>query len=350
MIPNQTNYSYEHQLKKEVQLLNEQKISQPSYTQLFRATRSMQTEEESIPAVKELDYLFSLLILEVDQAREDIAAAMGKDVQLLITSFTTHLEKQAEQMKKRYDEALERILSAGRTNLANAIAKIHKVDECSNDHQTKIKIIDGNIKQMKKRILSTESMLIKYRMYVEKALILAKKAGIDLEINNFNDPMASIELLDSLQKSLDNKEHQFQVLSERLLSKPVSQTSPKKKKPHASAEETETSLKIAQLNHSLLLTKESTINLHHSFDELNSKQMSVEETLAAMKLEFEKAKEKELQITKETLEDFQTQFENLREQAKESKFNLANEKYLTISKQIFARFKHSHTQCNLEAY
>ncbi|KAJ3315451.1 hypothetical protein HDV04_002993 [Boothiomyces sp. JEL0838] len=340
MIPNQTNYSYEHQLKKEVQLLNEQKISQTSYTQLFRATRSMQTEEESIPAVKELDNLFSLLILEVDQAREDIAAAMGKDVQLLITSFTTHLEKQAEQMKKRYDEALERILSAGRTNLANAIAKIHKVDE----------IIDGNIKQMKKRILSIESMLIKYRVYVEKALILAKKAGIDLEINNFNDPMANIELLDSLQKSLDNKEHQFQVLSERLLSKPVSQTSPKKKKPHTSTEETETSLKIAQLIHSPLLTKESTINLHHSFDELNSKQMSVEETLAAMKLEFEKAKEKELQITKETLEDFQTQFENLRVQAKESKFNLANEKYLTISKQIFARFKHSHTQCNLEAY
>ncbi|KAJ3321817.1 hypothetical protein HDV06_003819 [Boothiomyces sp. JEL0866] len=342
MIPTQTNYSYEHQLRKEVQLLNEQKISQTSYTQLFRATRSMQTEDESIPA-------------EVDQAREDIEAAMGKDVQMLITSFTSHLEKQAEQMKKRYDEALERIMSAGRTNLANSIATIHKTEqmiaaknfkEFSDAHRNNVKGIDDEIKKIKKSVLGIESMLIKYRLYVEKATMLAKKSAIDLDANPTNEPTTYLEQLDGLQKSLDNREHQFMVLSERLSSKPPSQRVTKKKKVLPVIEQIE--LRPVPEQQSPLLKKESRTDLYTSFNELSTKQLDVDEILAAMKTEFEKAKEEELKTTKETLEDFQSQFENLRLQARESKLNLANEKYLNISKQLFGRYKHSHTQCNIE--
>ena len=57
------SYSYKQQLQKDLRLLNEQKISQESYDKLFFVSRSIQTDLENIPSVKELDYLFCLLIL-----------------------------------------------------------------------------------------------------------------------------------------------------------------------------------------------------------------------------------------------------------------------------------------------
>ncbi|KAJ3276542.1 hypothetical protein HDV01_004075 [Terramyces sp. JEL0728] len=333
----QNNYSYESQLRKEVQLLNEQKISQTSYTQLFRATRSMQTEEESIPA-------------EVDQAREDIETAMGKDVQMLISSFTTHLEKQTERMKIRYDEALQRILSAGRTNLANSIATVFKTEQARSSkifdealcvHRNEMEMIDNEIKTIKKKVLGIDSMLIKYRMFTEKAVILAKKSGIDLEGNSTAE-ISNLELLDSLQKNLDSKQLQCSTLQAKFASKPQN------RKPIKS----ETTLEhgCLRLEKKLIqdAKKESTGNLAASFHELSSRKMDINDILTAMKIEFEKVKEEELQLTKDTLDDFQTQFENLRLQTKESKLNLSNEKYVNTAKKLFTRYKSTCTQCNIE--
>ena len=122
---------------------------------------------------------------------------MESDIKKLVPSLCANLEIQTKIMEQRYQEAIERIYSAGRTELANKIALLwHETmlhientrTKLTKKHNHEVNGIDKEYKRLRKNMLTAESTMQKYNAQSDKCLILARRAALDIEVYNKSLP------------------------------------------------------------------------------------------------------------------------------------------------------------------
>nr|KAJ3422840.1 hypothetical protein HK105_006055 [Polyrhizophydium stewartii] len=104
------------------------------YVGLFRVNRPAQTEETSVGSVKEVRRMFEDLILDIEEAKDQLGAALEDDVHAVVTSLSEHMRVRLESLKRSHDMDVSRVRRAYRARLADCIAQITfdaEVSDCA---------------------------------------------------------------------------------------------------------------------------------------------------------------------------------------------------------------------------
>jgi hypothetical protein len=178
-------------IEKEVALVQEKTISTSNYIGLFRVNRSCQTEEQQIPSIKELQRQLHTLKNDIHDAQAECQSSKSAMMEEVSEAISSYLADEINKLQSKLREAKERIHQSHRTRFGNQIALVKQkyVKErqqqmlvLQTKHDLKMKEINDSIKAAKKKRLFNESQIQKYKMFIEKTTLLARRAGIDVTV------------------------------------------------------------------------------------------------------------------------------------------------------------------------
>lgn len=194
-------------------------ISSTHFT-LFHASKACQTEIDEIQDTKDLALQLKGLHFEVENSVKALQSAYDAQVSRLTAGIIEKLDIKNSAMKRSYKDSIIRLDQAGRTELANGIAKLWRQFESKyenaalkiqTEHLKQIGELDDRIKEYRRKRLTNETIIGKNKVDVDRLSKMAKRAGFDLEgqFNEDKESSSQIEVLENLQRSLVEKDAQL---------------------------------------------------------------------------------------------------------------------------------------------
>jgi ABC-type uncharacterized transport system ATPase subunit len=182
-------------IEKELEHVKVKTVSNPLYIDLFRVNRASQTDQQNIPNVKVLYCKMNLLIMDIQSTQKECRSMKSEMMRNVSDAISSQLKKEIKKIGHRLKESQKMIFSASRTKMGNHIAQItrdanvqrqQKLTKLNLAHQKQMNDIDKDIKALKRKLLYFESQTKKYKTYVEKTTLTARRAGIDVAVSLFN--------------------------------------------------------------------------------------------------------------------------------------------------------------------